>query len=130
MRLITVSEFLMGRDHAYPDDYTAQIAANTRRTVDKINEFLMASGFDGHVNSGWRPPAVNGATKGAAPKSNHMLALACDLLDPGGVIDRWSMGHPETLEHIGLWQESPGSTPGWCHLQIVPPHSGHRVFLP
>ncbi len=130
MRLITLHEFLMGRDQAYAADFTAEVAANAQRTVERVNALLQAGGFDGHVNSGWRPPAVNGATKGAAPHSRHMLGLACDLLDPGGLIDRWCLEHPDALERIGLWQESPGSTPGWCHVQIVPPASGHRVFIP
>lgn len=130
MRLITLQEFLMGRDHAYPSDYTEQVAQNAVHTVAKINEFLERSGFDGHVNSGWRPPSLNAATKGAAPKSKHMLGLACDLHDSDGHIDRWCIDNPEVLEELGLWQESPSSTPGWCHLQIVAPTSGHRVFFP
>jgi hypothetical protein len=130
MRLITLDDFLMGRDKAYPQDFTPQIAANAAATVAKINEFLQRSGFDGHVNSGWRPPSLNAATKGAAPHSKHMQALACDLHDADGHIDHFCIDNPELLEELGLWQESPSSTPGWCHLQTVPPASGHRVFNP
>jgi hypothetical protein len=130
MRLITLHDFLMGRDQAYPADYTPQIAANAGHTVDQVNALLEAAGFDGHVNSGWRPPALNAATRGAARRSKHMQGLACDLHDADGRIDLWCLDHPEVLERIGLWQESPASTPGWCHLQTVAPASGHRVFTP
>jgi hypothetical protein len=130
MRLITLHDFLMGRDAAYPSDFTGEIACNAAATVAKINQFLQRSGFDGHVNSGWRPPALNAATRGAARHSRHMQALACDLHDADAHIDQYCLDHPELLEELGLWQESPGSTPGWCHLQIVAPASGHRVFLP
>lgn len=120
MKLITVSEFLMGRDIAYPDDYTEQIAQNAAHTVERINQFLERSGFDGHVNSGWRPPSVNAATKGAASKSKHMLGLACDLGDHDEKIDEWCTAHPEVLIELGLWRESPARTPHWTHLQSVP----------
>lgn len=130
MRLITLHDYLMGRDQAYPADYTAQVAANAARTVDRINAFLEACGCDGHVNSGWRPPALNAATRGAARHSKHLLALACDLHDADGRLDLWALDHPEVLERIGLWQESPAATPGWCHLQTVAPASGQRVFIP
>ena len=130
MRLLTLSDYLMGRDASYRADYTEEIAANAVATVGRINRFLQRSGFDGHVNSGWRPPALNAATRGAARRSKHLLALACDLHDADGRSDQYCIDHGELLEELGLWQESPGTTPGWCHLQIVAPASGHRVFLP
>jgi hypothetical protein len=34
------------------------------------------------------------------------------------------------LQEIGLWIENPMWTPTWVHLQIVPPHSGRRIFVP
>lgn len=130
MRLIMLHDFLMGRDSTYAADFTAEIAQNAVATVAKINEFLLRSGFDGHVNSGWRPPSLNAATRGAARHSKHMLGLACDLHDADGHIDRYCIDNAALLEELGLWLESPDSTPGWCHLQIVAPASGHRVFIP
>jgi len=130
MRLLSIQDYLMGRDQAYANDYTAEIASNAAETVSRINAFLQHSGFDGHVNSGWRPPSLNAATQGAAPHSKHMLALACDLHDVDGHIDRWCIDNAAVLEELGLWQESPNTTPGWCHLQTVAPASGHRVFFP
>lgn len=134
MKLITLQEFLMGRDHAYPKDYTEQIAQNAAHTVEKINQFLERTGFDGHVNSGWRPPSLNAATKGAAPHSKHMLGLACDLADPHEELDKFCTTHAEILESLDLWRESPLKTVGWIHLQVVPYGSWvagkSRTFMP
>lgn len=107
----------MGRDSSYPSEYTQEVAQNAIRTVAKINEFLSQSGFAGYVNSGWRPPSLNAKVAGAAPRSKHMLGLACDLADHDGSIDQYCTN--EVLEAFGLWREAPESTIGWCHLQIV-----------
>lgn len=134
MKLITLDDFLMGRDKAYSGDYTEQIAQNAKETVAAINDFLSFAVFDGHVNSGWRPPSLNAATKGASPHSKHLLALACDLFDGDGRIDTFVDEHPECLDILKLWREAPASTPGWIHLQIVPYGSWvegkPRTFLP
>ena len=133
MRLITFAEYMMGRDTAYAQDYTQQIAANAQGTVDKINDFLRQTGFDGHVNSGWRPPTLN-AAKGGSPHSKHLLALACDLYDASEKIDEYCTAHPEVLESLDLWRESPAATTGWCHLQVVAYGSWvpgkSRTFMP
>ena len=83
-------------------------------------------------NSGWRPPAVNAATPGAALRSKHMLCQAIDVHDPEGLIDNWLMTPQgqDALTKIGLWLEHPSATKGWSHWQTVPPGSGNRVFYP
>lgn len=124
------SQYWMGRDKQYPDEFTDEIKKNGMETVDKVNQLLRIWGGFTQVTSGWRPQAVNAATKGAAKKSNHTLALACDLLDRSGNLDAWCLANSKVLEDIGLWQEDPASTEGWCHLQTVPPKSGRRVFKP
>ena len=35
-----------------------------------------------------------------------------------------------SLASLGLWMEHPLATKGWCHLQVVSPRSGMRVFYP
>lgn len=137
---ITIEDYWMGRDKAYPAECTDEIRKNAERTVSLVNLLLfhavndelvlIASNKRSLVNSGWRPAAVNAATKGAAKKSNHMLGLACDVSDPTGSLDKWCMANLHELEEIGLWMEHPSATPGWCHLQTVPPGSGRRVFTP
>lgn len=118
MRQITLAEYLAGRDVAYASDYTERIAQNAKHTVEVINEFLSATGFDAHVSSGWRPPAVNIAAHGAL-HSKHLDALCVDLYDHDERIDDYCSAHPEVLEQFNLWRESPSHTKGWCHLAVV-----------
>ena len=134
--MITLVDYFMGRDERYRDELTDEITRNASRTVVLANELIAA--YREHtgdseprtVNSGWRPVAVNAATANAAPRSKHMLGQAIDLSDPEGDLDEWCLAHPARLAELGLWQEHPASTKGWCHVQIVPPKSGNRVFYP
>lgn len=134
---ITLDDFYKGRDIAYASELTPAIRQNAQLTVDCVNRLLAAfyasqpEGAYRTVNSGWRPPEVNATTSGAAKFSKHMTGQACDLSDDDEKLDAWCLGEGRaTLELIGLWQESPQSTPRWCHVQIVPPASGNRVFIP
>lgn len=136
--MISLADYWMGRDKAYPKDLTPEIQANAAKTVERANQLLLAyqkahpDAAARHVNSGWRPPAVNAGVKGAAAKSKHMLGLAVDLSDDDGRLDQWCMT-PQgqaALTAIGLWLEHPSATPRWCHVQTVPPRSGNRVFMP
>ena len=132
----------MGRESIFPDEYTPEIKANAEMTVSKVNallEWLKGEGLplEGNkqgslVNSGWRPPQINGQTKNAAPKSKHMTGQACDLYDPEGDIDAMLMSGigQAKLAEIGLWHEHPSATKGWSHVQTIPPRSGQRTFYP
>jgi hypothetical protein len=135
--MITLSEFFMGRDTTHKAELTEEIKANAEITVDRVNRLLEAFGKDRRVNSGWRPAAVNAATPKAAKRSKHMMAQACDIEDKDGELDKFCMSNLKVLEDIGLWLEHPSATKtpdrfgeGWCHVQIVPPKSGNRVFYP
>jgi hypothetical protein len=135
------------RDIAYKADLTDAIQINANnRLLPQVNLLiaeLVAAGVavvidpstGSFIHSGWRPPMVNAATPGAAVKSNHLIGLAVDLYDPTGALDAWCQkeaGPGGRLEALGLWMEDPGSTLGWCHVQVVPFGSwlpGHlRVF--
>jgi hypothetical protein len=134
---ITLLDYYMGRDKTYPGELTDAIRVNAAVTVEKVNQLLadfyasQPQGSYRTVNSGWRPPEVNASTVGAAKFSRHMTGEACDLSDDDEMLDSWLLvaGRP-SLVRIGLWQESPQSTPRWCHVQIVAPASGNRVFIP
>lgn len=136
--MITLDDYWMGRDKAYPKDLTPEIQANAACTVERVNK-LLAAFYAAHpnaakrkVNSGWRPPAVNAGVKGAAPKSKHMTGDALDLSDDDGALDAFCMTPKgrSVMTEIGLWLEHPNATPRWCHVQTVPPRSGNRVFMP
>lgn len=78
----------------------------------------------GAGDGGFRLPS---STTGVL-SSKHRLALAVDVFDPHGELDKWLTD--EILTEFGLYREHPESTPGWCHLQCVQPGSGHRTFQP
>ena len=125
---MTLDEYLMGRDSKYilGDD----LKANAINTVIACNHLLTRFGEQRTVNSGWRPIAINSATVGASATSKHITCQACDIHDPNGDLDEWCKDNLDVLAEIGLWLESPAHTPGWCHVQTVPPRSGNRIFIP
>jgi hypothetical protein len=130
--VISLDDYYMGRDATYADELTDTLRANAARLLDRVNALLVDFGGTRNVTSGWRPKAVNAMTAGAALFSRHMTCEAIDLHDPLGDLDDWCMS-PDgiaALAAIGLWLEHPAATKGWCHLQIVPPKSGRRVFYP
>lgn len=128
--MITLKDYWMGRDSTYADELTPEVVANATVTVYRASQLLYAFGEERAVTSGWRPKAVNTSTPGAALFSKHMTGQAVDLADPHGDLDEWCMSNPGLLAALELWQEHPSATKGWCHVQIVPPKSGKRVFFP
>lgn len=127
---MTRDDYFQGRDKQFPEEWNIEIEANANRVVGRVNALLLAFGEPRGINSGWRPQAINAATPGSAIHSKHMSAQACDIADPHGDLDEWCLANTDILCDIGLWLEHPGSTKGWCHVQIVPPKSGNRVFYP
>ena len=137
---ITLDDYWMGRDKEYAKELTDAIRFNAENTVSLVNRLLFSATKGGvllvagksnsQVNSGWRPPAVNAATQNAAARSRHMTGQACDIHDPDGALDNWCVANLPALAKVGLWMEHPKATPGWCHLQTIPPKSGNRIFMP
>lgn len=136
--MLTLKHYWRGRDVAYASALTPQIRANAELTLSRVNA-LLARFYAANpkaairgVNSGWRPPAVNRGVENAAKNSHHLRAMACDLDDDDGQLDKWLMtsAGQQALVDIGLWMEHPSATPRWCHVQIVAPRSGKRVFYP
>lgn len=139
--IITLTDYLMDRDHLYPMEFSLGIKANAELTVQSVNGLLKRLEADGvkleiHpvnrtvISSGWRPPQINNQVKNAAVRSKHMSAQACDLYDPDGTIDDWLMDHLPSSPELGLWMEHPSATKGWAHVQITPPKSGKVCFYP
>jgi hypothetical protein len=60
--------------------------------------------------------------------SKHKYACAVDVFDPDNELDNKLTD--ELLQKYDLYREHPDDTPGWCHLQSVPPGSGKRTFKP
>lgn len=125
--MITRDEVLMGRDKDSP--LTKELETNLTKLLMALNAFRKIYGKPMVVSSGYRPEAVNAATPGAAKHSNHMICLACDFKDDGK-LDQYCVDNQDVLEKCGLYLEDPAHTPGWTHLQCVPPRSGNRIFIP
>jgi hypothetical protein len=129
--VITLQDYFMGRERTYGSELTPEYRANAARVLEAVNALLGEFGESRKVTSGWRPAAVNAKTRNAAPKSKHMTCQAIDLADPEGDLDEWCMEDlGARIAKHGLYLEHPAATKGWCHLQIVPPKSGRRVFYP
>lgn len=136
---ITYAQWGMGRCDRYPP--TQEIRDNANELLHRVNKLLvmynMATGeVVSQVASGYRPPAINAATKGAAKKSNHMIGCALDLVDDDGTFDDW-LEAPDgqlALTESELWHESKLKTPRWIHVQSRPFGSyrdgGSRTFMP
>jgi hypothetical protein len=128
--VISKAELLHGRDQSYASDYTAAVSANLDATLQRVNQVRGAYGRPMAVNSGWRPPSVNGSTPGAAPHSNHVRGLAVDFRDRDGVLRSWCLANLAVLQRIGIWMEDFQWTPTWVHMQIIAPHSKSRIYRP
>lgn len=132
MSQIVLADYWMGRDKKYPPGLL--IESKAQDLLRRVNALIakVPSDVVGDivVTSGYRPPAINRTTPGAALKSLHMTGQAIDLLDADGLLDDWCMDNLKQLELGGLWLEHPAATKGWCHLQSQPPRSGKRVFYP
>lgn len=128
---LTLSDYFMGRDITHAHELDEALRCNAGRTIARVNELLREIGAARtRVNSGWRPHSINAAVPNASARSRHLTCEAIDLRDDDGALDAWCMGHLDRLERVGLWLEHPDATPGWCHVQTVPPRSGRRVFMP
>lgn len=137
--MITAQEYLAQHEkEAAPGELTDEIRANAERVCEAANAIEIASGITCKLRSGWRPAGFNASfahhdasgalVRGGALKSKHMTGEGIDIADNDGAIDAWLTD--ERLEQLGLYREHPDSTPNWCHVQIVPPRSGRRTFIP
>lgn len=134
--MITIEQYFMGRDRKFAGECDMHIVRNAENTVLRTNQLKQLATLDGivfpedEVASGWRPGAVNDATCNAATGSTHLTAEGLDTRDPERQFARWCLRNLPLLEQIGLWMEDPRWTPTWVHLQIRPPKSGKRVYIP
>lgn len=128
MRYISVDEFLMGRITV--DQLSPEQMANMNTVIPRANELLEAFGQFRKVNSGFRSQADQQRINPSAPKSKHLLCAAIDLSDSDGELKKFVLANLPLLAKIGLWIENPDKTPGWVHVQCLPPNSGNRVFNP
>lgn len=129
--ILTLADYFMGRDVVHADELDVTLRANALATVSRVNALLhLAGAAEATVNSGWRPYSINAAIPNASARSRHLTCQAIDLRDRDGILDAWCLRNLDRLAELELWLEHPCATPGWCHVQTVPPKSGRRVFMP
>ena len=124
-------------------DITPTVEANIYRLLSKVNALIQAATLNkiptpiniktrnqisGEANGGFRPQDC----KVGAPNSLHKQGLAIDLYDPTGALDNW-VNEPKQaklIESLGLYFEHKDYTQGWVHVQLNPPKSGKRFYIP
>jgi uncharacterized protein YcbK (DUF882 family) len=118
--------------HNYPT--TPEIDANLKILFDRIMKLQEAIGFDLKINSGLRSEEQQQGLisdgKSKATHSKHITGQAADIDSMDGILYQFVHENINVFEEIGLWMEDFKSTPTWIHVQIVPPGSGKRIFIP
>jgi hypothetical protein len=97
---------------------TEEIDTNLNKLLEKLNVVRQKWGKPLIVTSGLRSQADQQRINPKAPKSAHMLGMACDFSDPDGKFDEWCSNNQDLLVELGLWQEHPDATKGWVHLDM------------
>lgn len=124
---ITLDGLLMRRVDVA--ELSPAMSGNAHALVSRVNALLAAYSGIVAVSSGYRPPDVNRAVGGAA-LSWHQQCAAVDLVDVDGKLWAYCLNNLELCADLGLWLEDKRWTPTWIHLQIYPPKSGNRIFVP
>lgn len=125
--MLTIEQFMMGRDEEYPP--SDQLMHNASMMVDAINRLAEEYGSDFIMTSGYRPNEVNANICGAVQGDAHSRCSGIDIHDPDGQISAWCLKHQDILAELDLWMEDPKSAKNHLHLQNYPPKSGKRVFI-
>lgn len=131
--MITLKEILMNRVEFkdIPKDHQDNIMI----LLDRINRIRTAYGKPMKVNDGYR--RASDTPSNGSKTSWHLKGAAIDIDDDDkGTLWFWLM-KPENmqlLKDVGLWLEHGCYTHHkngtWVHLQIYPPNSKKRIFIP
>jgi hypothetical protein len=137
--MITLADYFAGYP-AHPE-ITDEFTRSATELLFRVNDLLLeadkngirvrtnpatGSCVSGKTDGGWRPRAC----PTGALHSAHKTAEACDVYDPGNIVEGWITAHPELLDSFDLYREAPAATNGWVHLSTRRPPSGRRTFLP
>jgi len=131
---ISMNEILEGKKL---EDQALDIQENLKILLERANKIRSAWGKPMTITSGlrtmkdhlriYKEKGITDTSK-IPMKSKHLYGKALDIFDPGLVLTKWLKANPKILEEAGLWCEEGNSN--WVHIQIEPPKSGNRWFLP
>ena len=125
--MISRDEILKGREKDAPLDDSME--KNLTILLERVNRFRADWDKPIIVSSGYRTQMINDKA-GGSKKSWHLHCAAVDLYDPDRELADHFIKFPMLLTQYDLWLEHPAYTPTWIHLQIYPPSSGMRIFIP
>ena len=111
--MISVKEYLMGRDKDFPLDMLQ--AQNMADLLSKVNYLFGCLKLHAKVSSGYRPSAINKKI-GGAKMSTHTVCAGIDLADPDGMLAAKMLDNVDLLKELGIYLENPKETIGWVHL--------------
>jgi Peptidase M15 len=117
------------KNRILPENLTTFQLSNLNQLIERVNALLADYPHSVEVSSGYRSAALNASLPNSGAKSWHLQCAAVDLADKPGLL-QYILERLQECADIGLWLEDPRHTPTWIHLQIYPPSSGRRVFVP
>jgi hypothetical protein len=112
------------------EDQSEEIQNNLKELLEKMNKIRTLWAKPMTVTSGLRSSTDQQRINPSAPKSKHLLGLACDISDTDGSLMIWILNNLLLMQNVGLYFEDFRYTPNWIHFQAVPPTSGKRIFIP
>ncbi len=108
---------------------------NLTQLLKVVNAAQAAYGQTLICNSGFRNLREQARIDEAAGRkvllgSAHCKGAAVDLADPKGELKKWIMKNLSLFEANNCYFEDFKYTPTWVHIQIYPPKSLKRFFIP
>jgi len=93
--------------------------------------------FKAVITSGYRPIEYEWK-KARSGRSNHCKGAAIDIWDPKKILGEWCardsgaimVKYDLYMEALSTTHKSMAQEDRWCHLQIFPPKSGKRIYIP
>lgn len=130
MNYVDKCSLLMKR--AVEADLSQELQQNLATLEQRVNALLADIAYAGpvRVTSGYRPVALNATIANAGANSWHTKCAAVDLADADGKLWAALIANVEVCKKHKIWLEDKRWTPTWVHLQIYPPKSGKRIFVP
>lgn len=125
-------EALVTRKELNPKGYplTPIQECNFTHLYMAVNVLRYECGIPFIITSGFRSKEDQLKINPKHMNSAHLQAAACDVYDKDRKIWDWLMAHLDNVIDVGVYLESKNFTPTWVHMQIIPPKSGNRIFLP
>lgn len=125
-------EALVTRQELNPRGYPLSLEqeCNFSHLYMAVNVLRYECGIPFVITSGFRSKEDQIRINPKAMNSAHMQAAACDIQDKDKSIWNWLMMHLDDVVDVGVYLESKTYTPTWVHMQVIPPKSGNRIFLP